>query len=350
MKHLLKLLSPFAPDQSGVVSVLYELGGLVVICDAGGCTGNICGFDEPRWFETKSAVFSAGLRDMDAILGRDDLLIKKTADAVKGTELKFTAIVGTPVPAVIATDYKALKRMAENQTGLPSLTIDTTGTNLYDMGEEKTFLSLFETFAVEQYPVIKGKIGIIGATPLEISSTRPDVLLQAVSGAVCYGMGAGIDEIKRASEAEENLVISPAGIKSAEYLKKKFGTPYRVEFPYIPECLDGKLDGLNGKKILIIHQQLAANAVRNVLLKQGVSEITVGSWFMLDEKYKESNDVHFTDEDQMEKFVENGRFDVIIADKLLERPLRKFDGDFIDFPHFAVSGRINECGGEKCRL
>ena len=67
MKGLRKYLTPFAPDQSGAVSVLYELGGILVICDAGGCVGNVCGFDEPRWFSRKSAIFSAGLRDMDAI-------------------------------------------------------------------------------------------------------------------------------------------------------------------------------------------------------------------------------------------------------------------------------------------
>lgn len=77
MKGLRKYLTPFAPDQSGAVSVLYELGGILVICDAGGCVGNVCGFDEPRWFSRKSAIFSAGLRDMDAILGRDDRLVAK---------------------------------------------------------------------------------------------------------------------------------------------------------------------------------------------------------------------------------------------------------------------------------
>ena len=82
MRGLRKYLTPFAPDQSGAVSVLYEFGGIIAICDAGGCTGNICGFDEPRWFESKSALFSAGLRDMDAILGRDDKLVAKLADAV----------------------------------------------------------------------------------------------------------------------------------------------------------------------------------------------------------------------------------------------------------------------------
>ena len=66
MKGLWKYISPFAPDDSGAAAVLYGLNGIVVICDAGGCAGNICGFDEPRWFSgKKSAVFSAGLRDMD---------------------------------------------------------------------------------------------------------------------------------------------------------------------------------------------------------------------------------------------------------------------------------------------
>ena len=34
MRGLRKYLTPFAPDQSGAVSVLFELGGIVVICDA----------------------------------------------------------------------------------------------------------------------------------------------------------------------------------------------------------------------------------------------------------------------------------------------------------------------------
>ncbi|MCR4841771.1 MAG: nitrogenase molybdenum-iron protein, partial [Eubacterium sp.] len=122
MKGLWKYIPPFAPDQSGACSVLYGYGGLTVICDAGGCAGNVCGFDEPRWFTGKSAMFSAGLRDMDAIFGRDKQLVAKLKDAIDtvsdGMDIPFAAIVGTPVPAVIATDYAALKRMAEKETNL----------------------------------------------------------------------------------------------------------------------------------------------------------------------------------------------------------------------------------------
>lgn len=142
MKGLRKYLTPFAPDQSGAVSVLYELGGIIVICDAGGCTGNVCGFDEPRWFSRKSAVFSAGLRDMDAILGRDDRLVEKLTDAASKLEVSFAAVIGTPVPAVIGTDYRALERMSEKRIDLPILTVDTDGMELYDAGEELSLIHI----------------------------------------------------------------------------------------------------------------------------------------------------------------------------------------------------------------
>ena len=123
MKGLRKYLSPFAPDQSGAAAVLCEFHGLIIILDAGGCAGNICGFDEPRWFESRSAIFSAGLRDMDAILGRDDRLVEKIGKACEKLSADFIAVIGTPVPAVIGTDYRALSRMIEKKTGIPALTM-----------------------------------------------------------------------------------------------------------------------------------------------------------------------------------------------------------------------------------
>ena len=341
MKNLLKLLSPFAPDQSGAVAVLYELGGLIVICDAGGCAGNVCGFDEPRWFEKKSAVFSAGLRDMDAILGRDDKLVEKMYDAVLKTDVKFTSVIGTPVPAVIATDYKAVKRMAEKKCEMPCIAIDTTGTNHYDYGEQKAFYELFRTFSTEKFDVEKGKIGVIGATPLEISETKSDNLKKAIGeNAVCYTMGTTLEDVKKASSAEKNIVISNSGIKAAEYLKGKFGTPYEISFPYIPKNVLDSLENLDGKKVLCIHQQVAANSLREKILERFDCDCTVGSWFMMNDKLKKKNDLFFADEEKFVETVEKGEYDVIIGDKLLKRTLKDFKGEYIDFLHFAVSGRL----------
>lgn len=349
MKNLLKLLSPFAPDQSGAVGVLYELGGLVVICDAGGCAGNICGFDEPRWFSQKSAVFSAGLRDMDAILGRDDKLIEKTARAVGQTDVKFTAVVGTPVPAVIATDYRALRRMAENKTSLPSLCIDCTGTRLYDDGEERAYLELFETFAVQKYETVKGKVGVIGCTPLATGYMTDKIFKQEYGeSAVCFGMGSGIDEIARASECEKNIVISTGGLQAAEYLKQKFGIPFETDFPVTEAMQSVFSHELDGKKILVVHQQFAANKLREKLLERFDCTVDVGTFFKLFDEYKKDGDEFIPDEEQLVAKALGGGYDVVVCDNICNRALREFKGELIDLPHFAVSGRLDENGGQVC--
>ena len=349
MKNLLKLLSPFAPDQSGAVGVLYELGGLVVICDAGGCAGNICGFDEPRWFTKKSAVFSAGLRDMDAILGRDDKLIEKTARAVGQTDVKFTAVVGTPVPAVIATDYRALKRMAENKTSLPAMCVDCTGTRLYDDGEERAYLELFRTFAVEKYETLKGKVGIIGCTPLASGYMTEKIFTQAYGdSAVCFGMGSGIDEVKRAGECEKNIVVSTGGIKAAEYLKQQFGVPYETDFP-VTEAMQNALENdFGGKKILVVHQQFAANKMRKMLKEKFDCTVDVGTFFKLFDEFADEGDEFIPDEEQLVRKVSEGGYDAVIIDNICNRALKGYKGELIDLPHFAVSGRLDENGGQVC--
>ena len=343
MRGLRKYLTPFAPDQSGAVSVLYELGGIIVICDAGGCTGNVCGFDEPRWFERKSAVFSAGLRDMDAILGRDDRLVAKLVDAAEKVEAGFAAVIGTPVPAVIGTDYQALKRMCEKKTDLPVLAVNTDGMELYDAGERKAYLELFKVFAREKLPVEAGRVGILGMTPQDVSDLKAaDKIREKFKSqghqAVCYGMGDGLDEVKKASSVEKNIVVSPAALECARYLEKTFGTPYEVGYPLVEELVPDM--EYAEKKILIVQQQVMAGSIRAELRKRGGDgKITVASWFSMEKDLLEEGDVSLKDEEDYMELVEKGRYDVIFADPCMRRMTKDFSGVFVDAVHFAVSGK-----------
>ena len=346
MRGLRKYLTPFAPDQSGAVSVLYELGGIIVICDAGGCTGNVCGFDEPRWFERKSAVFSAGLRDMDAILGRDDRLVAKLVDAAEKVEAGFAAVIGTPVPAVIGTDYQALKRMCEKKADLPVLAVNTDGMELYDGGERKAYLELFKVFAREKLPVEAGRVGILGMTPQDVSDLKAaDKIREKFKSqghqAVCYGMGDGLDEVKKASSVEKNIVVSPAALECARYLEKTFGTPYEVGYPLVEELVPDM--EYAGKKVLIVQQQVMAGSIRAELRKRGADgEITVASWFSMEKDLLEEGDVSLKDEDDYMELVKNGGYDVIFADPCMKRMTNVtngFSGMFLDAVHFAVSGK-----------
>ena len=359
VRGLWKGLTPFAPDQSGAASVFYELGGILVICDAGGCTGNVCGFDEPRWFGERSAIFSAGLRDMDAILGRDDRLVAKLTDAAEKIDANFAAVIGTPVPAVIATDYRALQRMCEKKTNLPILTVDTNGMELYDVGEEKAWLTLFKTFAgkdvasqkevsEEDDSSKKMKIGVLGLTPHDVSDLHVEEKFRKLENEnthyICYGMGAGIDKVKTAGSVDKNLVVAPAALETAKYLEKEFGTPYEVGYPFVDELIP-ELD-YERKKILIIHQQVIANAIRQEIRirsdEQQNTEVTVASWFMMKSEFSEEGDLSLKEEKDYCKLVQNGNYDIVFADENMRGLVPGFKGTFVNVRHFAVSGKLQE--------
>ena len=358
VRGLWKGLTPFAPDQSGAASVFYELGGILVICDAGGCTGNVCGFDEPRWFGERSAIFSAGLRDMDAILGRDDRLVAKLTDAAEKIDANFAAVIGTPVPAVIATDYRALQRMCEKKTNLPILTVDTNGMELYDVGEEKAWLTLFKTFAgkdvasqkeasEEDDSSKKMKIGVLGLTPHDVSDLNIEEKFRKSENEnthyICYGMRAGIDKVKTAGSADKNLVVAPAALETAKYLEKEFGTPYEVGYPFVDELIP-ELD-YDGKKILIIHQQVIANAIRQEIRTRSDeqnTEVTVASWFMMKSELSEEEDLSLKEEMDYCKLVQNGNYDMVFADENMRGLVPGFKGTFVNVRHFAVSGKLQE--------
>lgn len=358
VRGLWKGLTPFAPDQSGAASVFYELGGILVICDAGGCTGNVCGFDEPRWFRERSAIFSAGLRDMDAILGRDDRLVAKLTDAAEKIDANFAAVIGTPVPAVIATDYRALQRMCEKKTNLPILTVDTNGMELYDVGEEKAWLTLFKTFAgkdvasqkeasEEDDSSKKMKIGVLGLTPHDVSDLNIEEKFRKSENEnthyICYGMRAGIDKVKTAGSADKNLVVAPAALETAKYLEKEFGTPYEVGYPFVDELIPEL--GYERKKILIIHQQVIANAIRQEIRTRSDeqnTEVTVASWFMMKSELSEEGDLSLKEEMDYCKLVQNGNYDIVFADENMRGLVPGFKGTFVNVRHFAVSGKLQE--------
>ncbi len=369
-----KVLTPFAPDQSGAVSVLYELGGITVICDAGGCTGNICGFDEPRWFGERSAVFSAGLRDMDAILGRDERLVQKLADTaayLKGAEdekaPRFAAIIGTPVPAVIGTDFKALERMAEKRTGLVSMGIACDGMEFYDKGAQDTYLALFSKFqghtdqngrgetrsgnsnAAGESGTASDRIGILGAQYMDLSGiAEPEDLREKVESdtgcrALLFGSGKdGIEAFRKAGTVRENIVVTISGYEAALYLREKYAVPFRCCNPVIASKIretfgDGRV---KGKKILVIHEQVTGSTCRQMLRKCGAALVRTASWFMMKDALKEDGDRRLREESDLLRVVSEDDYDLIMADPVMLPIIReRYSGAFYALPHFAVSGK-----------
>lgn len=389
MKGFMRYLSPFAPDQSGASAVLFELGGMIIICDAGGCAGNVCGFDEPRWFTKKSAIYSAGLRDMDAILGRDDRLIGKIEKAILTTDAEFIALIGTPVPAVIGTDLRGLAKIIERKFEIPSIAMETKGMVTYEEGEEKAYEALLE---LSKNPLFiermkkRGKnldarhydVGIFGATPLELPAPdsaeklRERIYEKYGLTSVTYGMDGDIYDILTMGKTDINLAVSPAGVAMAGKLCNESGARLKTGFVYGEDLLHylqndamrqglksesenlrqkdinevigskdvtGSKNNVSGTRALILHQQFFANEMRNMLGNMW-QEINVASFFKMVPEYMEEGDIYLKGEKELCDLVEKGGYDVILGDPLFKRALPRFRGQFLSLPHYAVSGGI----------
>ena len=308
---------------------------------------------------------------MDAILGRDDKMVEKIADAAKKIHTEFVAIIGTPVPSVIGTDYQALCRMTEKKTGLKAVYSETTGMALYDQGESMAYLSLVQNLmrdgklenSEEQKKQAdcfadteSKKEGVLGVTPLDFGAGSGMKALQEflASDRPRFFYGAS-DSLKQSVQVKKNLVLAPAGIAAAREMEKQWGIPFEADTKETDVFLEKWLENqepelfklveseaLRDKKILIVHQQFMANYLRRKIQKIQPKEVQVATWFMQLAEYKEEKDVLLLEEDEWTELVKEGDFDYIFADFSMKKGLPFYENAYYDFTHYAVSGQLGE--------
>jgi nitrogenase molybdenum-cofactor synthesis protein NifE len=207
-------------------------------------------------------------------------------------------------------------------------------------------------FCTEKLSVEPGRIGVLGANPLDLSDLAAaekliDFYQKKYPGAsvFCYGMGAGLVELKLASSAEKNIVVSPSGRKAAEYLKDCFDTPYEIENPLALDFLPDT--DVAQKNVLILQQQVSAHTLRKELQKRGAANVVVADFFLQLPELTEPQDIRLTEEDQCEALLKSGKFDIIIADPVFKKMLGG-NTAYVPYPQFSVSGNLlTENGNTK---
>ena len=275
MRQVSARISTYTADVSGVCSALFELGGMTVIHDPSGCNSTYNTHDEPRWYDQDSLVFISGLTQMDAILGNDEKFIRDIVRAAEDLKPSFIALVRTPIPLLNGTDFEGIAREIEERTGIPVMHFPTTGMETYMRGAGMALEAVAERIpdpflsgcgsreekessAGDGEQALKASpwINILGATPLDFSvgptldSLRDWLAARGYQVRSCFAMGSGPDEIRKAAEADLNLVISGLGLPAARVLKRRFGIPYVMGFPVddYGSVLDGVMKDLRGIK------------------------------------------------------------------------------------------------------
>lgn len=371
MNELFMTLPPFAPDYSGVASSLFDLGGMIVIHDGGGCTGTYVGYDEPRWMNSREAVYCSSLRHMDAVLGNDDKLIARIVAAAKSIEPRFIALLGSPVPMVIGTDYNGIAHEVEEATGIPSFGFDTKGVVLYDKGIGMGVKALLKRFAPAKktHETIPNTVNILGMTPIDFGNVGNDrdivnfLEKNGVSVLCSFSMGLRFDEVSKASRAALNIAVSQAGIVLAKYMQKVYGTPYIDGVPLgdgalflnrVKAALSGEdfaarktthaesAAGKSGKRVLIAGEQVSACALRDELRAHyGIDDVSVAVLFNASEELLEQGDVSHVSESALRNVINEGGYSDIIADPLVAGLIKKDGTRFHALPTSAVSGKVH---------
>ena len=236
MKRFSMNLPPLAPDYSGACSALFSLDSTIVIHDASGCTGNYTCFDEPRWYASRKPVYCSGLRKMDAVFGNEQALLDRITRAWEVQRSALVAMVGSPVPMVIGTDFDGLAREIEQRTGVPAFGFFTTGTQPYPAGVAAACIAVIDRFAEKAPEIVRGSVNILGVTPLDMGRKNLDalsafVLRSGFSINCCCAADWTLDALRRIGAAQLNLAATQAGVEIARHLEEKFGTPWLAGIP-----------------------------------------------------------------------------------------------------------------------
>jgi len=209
---------------------------MVVIHDPSGCNSTYNTHDETRWYDTDSLIFISGLTERDAVLGGDDRLIRDVTDAALSLHPRFVALCNSPIPFISGTDFAAVTRLIERNTGIPCFYVRTNGMHDYTIGASNALRRVAERF-VEPAACRRGTLNILGMTPLDFGiKASPGALRDFAEEAgfsviSCWAMGDDLEAVSRAAEASVNLVVSASGLAAARYLNDAFGTPYVTGIP-----------------------------------------------------------------------------------------------------------------------
>ena len=368
MRQSYRIIPIYTADVSGVCSALYELGGMTVMHDPSGCNSTYNTHDEIRWYDQDSFIFISGLTEIDAIMGNDQKFINDIEHAARELHPKFIALAGSPIPFMNGTDFPAIAKVIEDETGIPAFSVPTNGMNDYVYGAGIALEEIAKRFvsapAEKQSKggALAHRVNLLGVTPLDFGpQENVEVLkdnLQKYGWTVVstWAMGDDLETLQKSGEADVNLVVSAVGLRVAKALWKICSIPYVIGNPNvwmvedIAKALEAAATGKSDPEVTYLQNRMQEEAEITLIGEP----VTMGSLAAgIEKNYGRSvrvlcplkecealvgeKDEVVLGEEAMEEALKGAK--MIVADPLY-RPICPKDSSFYELPHVAFSGRI----------
>lgn len=367
MRQAYRIIPIYTSDVSGVCSALYELGGMVVIHDPSGCNSTYNTHDEIRWYNQDSLIFISGLTEIDAVMGNDEKFLSDVKEAAGELHPKFIALVSSPIPFMNGTDFPALAKVLETETGIPAFAVPTNGMHDYVYGAGKALEEIARRFVPEQMEDRNGSertVNLLGATPLDfgpiskVEELKKNLEQYGWKVISTWAMGDSLEDLAQAGKAEMNLVISSVGLMAAKMLKEKYGMPYVIGTPYkeyaerisealekriqIPAIEDRRRENLqetgNSEKIItLIGEPVTIGSLAAIIERRYHYKTRILCPLENAEGLLGEHDLKICGEEEMENALKNAQ--IVVADPLY-RPICPVECEFYERAHIAFSGRM----------
>ena len=367
MRQAYRIIPIYTSDVSGVCSALYELGGMVVIHDPSGCNSTYNTHDEIRWYNQDSLIFISGLTEIDAVMGNDEKFLSDIKEAAGELHPKFIALVSSPIPFMNGTDFPALAKVLETETGIPAFAVPTNGMHDYVYGAGKALEEIARRFVSEQMEDRNGSertVNLLGATPLDfgpiskVEELKKNLEQYGWKVISTWAMGDSLEDLAQAGKAEMNLVISSVGLMAAKMLKEKYGMPYVIGTPYkeyaerisealekriqIPAIEDRRRENLQGtgnseKIITLIGEPVTIGSLAAIIERRYHYKTRILCPLENAEGLLGEHDLKICGEEEMENALKNAQ--IVVADPLY-RPICPIECEFYERAHIAFSGRM----------
>ena len=367
MRQTYRIIPIYTSDVSGVCSALYELGGMVVIHDPSGCNSTYNTHDEIRWYDQDSLIFISGLTEIDAVMGNDEKFLSDIKETEGELHPKFIALVSSPIPFMNGTDFPALSKVLETETGIPAFAVPTNGMHDYVYGAGKALEEIARRFVPEQMEDRNGSertVNLLGATPLDfgpiskVEELKKNLEQYGWKTISTWAMGDSLEDLAQAGKAEMNLVISSVGLMAAKMLKEKYGTPYVIGTPYkeyaerisealekriqIPAIEDRRRENLQGtgnseKIITLIGEPVTIGSLAAIIERRHHYKTRILCPLENAEGLLGEHDLKICGEEEMENALKNAQ--IVVADPLY-RPICPIECEFYERAHIAFSGRM----------
>lgn len=334
MKRLWKEVPPCMSDIMGFQAVLNHTEGVGIVDDSSHYKPlqhekkgdyqrgeHHDGEEKPNGLFKKGKLFSgvrivsSEIEEADAISGTAKK-VREAADlAMKQFHGRFALLTTAPCAAMIGTELEEIAEQITEQYGIPAAAVKLDGQRDYLYGISCT-LEAMGKLLLEGQKTIPHTVNLLGISTVDWTTAMAQAAESWVNQSGFqvlsrWGADETLENLQKAPAASINLVVSVAGLRLARWMEQEFGIPYVAGIPFgasncrkLKKALDlepveWEVSFREEEEILILGEQVSANAIRQELLAQGAGNVCVCGFYEMDKSLMQPGDQKMVSEEEL---------------------------------------------------